>query len=71
MKNSVEVVHLVLNHARLETGSLHRSELTMLVLGAHAHVYGTLDVHGHTGYRETALLPRLDFVARPLDLRVG
>ena len=44
-----------------------RMSLAALVLGAHAHVDGPLDLDEHAGQRQAALLERLVLVARPLE----
>src|SRR3954447_8868113 len=43
-EDAVQVVHLVLDHARLEAGRLHEASLPFLVQRPHAHVHGTLHV---------------------------
>jgi hypothetical protein len=65
------VIHLVLDHPRLETRGLNEAPLAMLVLGANTHVHRALDVNGHARYREAALLALLELLARPLELGVG
>ena len=64
------MVDLVLDHARLEPGRLDHERRAVLVLGAHAHVDGPLDLDADAGQRQAALLQRLDLVAAPLDLGV-
>ena len=43
-QDAVEVVHLVLDHARLETRGLDQDRLAVLVARVHAHVDRPLDV---------------------------
>ena len=62
-EDAVEVVDLVLDHARLEPGRLDRQRRAVLVAGAHAHVHGPLDLDPDAGQRQAALLERLQLVA--------
>ena len=55
-QDAVEVVHLVLDHARLEPGRLDRDRLAAARPRADAHVDRALDVHRHAGQAEAALL---------------
>src|ERR687893_2079040 len=67
-QHAVQVVHLVLDHARLEARGLDQALLALLVEGAHAHEHGAVHVDGHAGDREAALLAQLGLGARPLEL---
>ena len=67
---AVEVVHLVLDHARLQARGLDQPLLALLVAGADPDVHGAVDVHPHSGDREAALLERLLLLAAPLELGV-
>ena len=62
-QDAVEVVDLVLDHARLEPGRLDDERRPVLVLRAHAHVDRALDLDADAGQRQAALLQRLDLVA--------
>ena len=64
------MVHLVLDHARLEAGCLDEAGFSLLVDRSYAHVDGALDVDRDAGYREAALVEHLLVLAGPLDLRV-
>src|SRR3954454_11076070 len=48
-EDAVEVVHLVLDDPRLETGRLDHDRLAVRITGAHPHVDGALDVHVDAG----------------------
>src|SRR4051794_15690780 len=69
-ENAVEVVHLVLDHAGLEAARLDEDRVSVLVLGADAHVHGALDVDEHVGQRQASLLGDLLVLPGPLELRV-
>src|SRR5215210_7381162 len=69
-QHAVEVVHLVLDHARLEAGCLDQALLALLVERAHADVDWAVDIDGHAGDRQAALLAELLVAARPFEQRV-
>jgi lactose/L-arabinose transport system permease protein len=69
-QDAVEVVHLVLEHARLEARRLDQLLVAVLVAGAYADVDGTVDLDEHAGQRQAALLERLALLAGPLEHRV-
>src|SRR4051812_49064011 len=69
-EDAVEVVDLVLDHARFQAAGLDEDVLAVAVLGAHADVDRALDVDVHGGQAETALLGPLLVLAGPLDDRV-
>ena len=66
-QDAVEVVDLVLEHARLEAGGLDRERRAVLVAAADAEVHEALDVDADAGDAEAALLERLGLLAVPLD----
>ena len=58
-QNAVQVVDLVLNHARLQPGGLNHQRLSVFVERIDADVHRTLDVDVHRRQAEAALLKRL------------
>ena len=69
-QHAVEVVDLVLEHARLEPRRLDRQRRAVLVAAADAQVHVALDVDADAGDAQAALLARLGLLAVPLDARV-
>jgi hypothetical protein len=69
-QDAVEVVDLVLDHARLESGCLDHDLFALLVQRPDADVDRALDVDEHGRQTEAALLGYLLLVPAPFDLRV-
>ncbi len=66
-QRAIEMVDLVLDHARLEPLCLDLERLAGLVLAAYSHLGGALDLDVHAGEAETALLGDLQLLAGPLE----
>ena len=66
-QDAVEVVHLVLEHARLEPGRLDEQLVAVLVGRLDADVHRALDLDEHAGQRQAALLGGLALLAGPLQ----
>ena len=69
-QHAVEVVHLVLDHARLEPGRLEQDRLAVLVLRADAHVQRALDVDRTRGRLRQPSSAVSCSSRGPLELRV-
>src|SRR6185312_10490116 len=68
-QHSVEMVHLVLDHARLEARGLDQDLAAALVASAHSHMKRALHVDRYAGKTETGFLEQVLLVGCPLETR--
>src|SRR5437879_8716409 len=66
-QHAVEMVDLVLDHSRIETGGLDQKVLSDLVVRPNPNVDRALDVDDHARQAQAAFLGYLVFLGCPLD----